>query len=212
VIPAAELRILFACARHFTIKTNAAMGALVDPVEYAPGSPEGNGVDRLGTVGAPRAVQAPVDDGDSNDRQYKKRPRQPRFQMRPRKSDGKQKGNATDHGSGPTALEVIADGHGLRWYGHGLRWYRLDTTRANPKSRTRSVFFLIIRGDLGITPELPSKSDHRAVLCRQALADLEEAFDAAEADTDAERRCRDTIDELEGVQYQLEAPPKEMQS
>jgi hypothetical protein len=72
---------------------------------------------------------------------------------------------------------------------------------------------LIIRDDLGITPEVQSKLDHAAELCRQALARVEDAFQAAEDGTDAERRCRDTIGELEGVLYQLEwAPPKEMQS
>lgn len=72
---------------------------------------------------------------------------------------------------------------------------------------------LIIGDDLGITPEVQSKLDHAAQLCRQALADIEEAFDIAEADTDAENRCRDAIAELDGVILHLEwAPPKDMQS
>lgn len=72
---------------------------------------------------------------------------------------------------------------------------------------------LIIGDDLGITPEVQAKLDHAAQLCRQALADIEEAFDIAEAHTDAENRCREAIGEMDGVLRHLEwAPPKDMQS
>lgn len=71
-----------------------------------------------------------------------------------------------------------------------------------------SVF---VGDDLGITPEVQSKLDHAAQLCRQAHANVEEAFEAAEPDSDAERRCEGALNELQGVLYQLEwAPPKEM--
>lgn len=72
---------------------------------------------------------------------------------------------------------------------------------------------LVIRDEFGITPEVQSKLDRAADLCRQALAEVEAAFEAVEDGTDAENRCRETIGELEGVLYQLEwAPPKDMQS
>lgn len=62
-----------------------------------------------------------------------------------------------------------------------------------------------------ITPELQGKLDHAAKLCRQALADIEEAFDIVEADTDAEHRCRAIIDYLDEALFHLEwAPPKEL--
>jgi hypothetical protein len=77
-----------------------------------------------------------------------------------------------------------------------------------------SVPSLVIRDDLGITPEVQGKLDHAAQLCRQALADVEAAFDAAEPDTDAERRCEAVIGYLDEALFHLEwAPPKDwMQS
>ena len=78
---------------------------------------------------------------------------------------------------------------------------------------TANAASIIIPDELGITPEVQGKLDRAAKLCREALEQVEEAFQAADVDTDAERRCRDAIGELEGVLMQLEwGPPKEMHS
>jgi hypothetical protein len=64
--------------------------------------------------------------------------------------------------------------------------------------------------DLGITPAVQGKLDEAAGALRKAIAALEAAWEAAEADSDAECRCSEAITELEDVLYQVQwAPPAE---
>jgi hypothetical protein len=67
---------------------------------------------------------------------------------------------------------------------------------------------IVIGDDFGISPEVQSRLNAAAQLCRQALAEVEAAYEVAEDGSDAEQRCGYAIEELEGVLWSLEwAPP-----
>lgn len=58
--------------------------------------------------------------------------------------------------------------------------------------------------ELGITAEMQSRFDRLAGQLRTVRAELEEAYQAAEPDTDTEGRCAQALEELDGVLYHLE--------
>jgi hypothetical protein len=61
--------------------------------------------------------------------------------------------------------------------------------------------------ELGITPEVQRHLATAAAALRQAIAEVEEAYEAAPEGSDTERRCAEAVQELTDAMYNLEWQP-----
>jgi ParB-like chromosome segregation protein Spo0J len=68
----------------------------------------------------------------------------------------------------------------------------------------------LARDDLGITPEVQEHLARAAQAIREAIAAVEAALEATREDSDADHRCNEALQDLEGALFHTEwAPPAE---